>query len=439
MFDPLLIKAILDPLLQSRGIIAYSGGLDSHVLLHALSVAYADKKTKFKAVHINHGWHDDAEKWTQHCLTIANSLGIECEVINISAERTAGESLEATARDRRYAALKQIMETNDLLLTAHQQDDQAETLLLQLFRGSGIKGLSSMPKITGFSTGFHIRPLLDFTREELEIYAQQNNLTWIEDSSNTNVKFDRNFIRHEIFPKIKQHWPAVTKTLARTANHCAEAQLLLEEMAQTDLHHCTGNFPATLSIKKSKKLERSRWQNAFRVWLTQLNFSLPSVAQLHRVYEDILWSAQDSSPKISWGNVEVRRYQDDLYVLPILSLHNANAVYPWNLQDELQIPQVGTLKATCVLGRGIRENAFADKLALVKFRQFSERCHPAGRQGSHPLKKLFQEWRVPPWQRNKIPLLYLDEQLVSVVGYCICEPFAAKKDGVGIIVNLINL
>lgn len=294
--------------------IAYSGGLDSSVLLHLMAkLASQEKIGMLKAIHINHGWHVDAEQWAARCQKVCEELNISYQLIAVNAQPARGESPEACARAARYAAFASLLSSGDYLLTAHQKDDQAETLLIQLFRGAGIKGLASMPALTQFANGYHMRPLLNCTRQALEDYAKQNKLIWIDDESNKNLRFNRNFIRHELMPHIQQRWPQITTTLTRVASHCAEANVLLQELAEEDLLKVQGTQPNTLSVNKLLQLGDARWRNVFRHWLHNLKFSLPSQAQLERVEKDILRSGKGSKPIVTWGNVMIQRQRDDIY------------------------------------------------------------------------------------------------------------------------------
>jgi len=209
-------------------IIAYSGGLDSHVLLHAVAAMRAELTgCEFIAVHINHGLSEKAGQWTKHCANQCEVLNITFAHINVDAKNKTGESPEAVAREVRYQAFREFMQPGDCLLTAHHQDDQAETLLIQLLRGAGPRGLAAMPYYSDFAEGWHARPLLNFSRDELHEYAQQtfsqNQSAWIDDESNSDTRFDRNFLRHEIIPKLKARFPGMAATLSRSAGLCAEA------------------------------------------------------------------------------------------------------------------------------------------------------------------------------------------------------------------------
>lgn len=414
--------------------IAYSGGLDSHVLLHAL--AQLPQKLSLRAIHVNHGWHKDAAQWAEHSVKSCAALGIICDVINLDVKPIRGKSLEALARDARYQAFAKVMKENDCLLTAHQQDDQAETLLLQLLRGAGVKGLASMPDVTSFADGYHVRPLLNFSRAELKTYADQEQLNWIEDDSNLNLKFDRNFIRHELMPHIQQRWPQAAATLARTAQHCAEATELLDELAAKDLEYCQEkNNYHKLSIKNILQLNPARQRNLLRYWLQQLNFPVPSSVQLAHIQNDILQSSVDAEPIVCWDEVEIRRYRNDLFAFKSsLSLQLPENI-SWDLMRPLELINIGTLSATEKLGQGINRAALRYKKITARFRGRGQRFHPVGRQGSHPLKKLFQEWDIPPWERDRTPLIFCEDELVAVAGYAVSEKFAAKQNELGWVIN----
>jgi len=437
MFHPALLKSYLSYLdSDHRFVIGYSGGLDSHVLLHALTtICTEQQRQQLLAIHINHSLSPDATQWSEHCITVCNSLGVACEIGIINANAPTKKGIEATARTLRYEALSQHLSPGDYLLTAHQQDDQAETLLLQLLRGAGIKGLAAMPELTAFAQGYHLRPLLNFTRQELETYAQLQQLQWIEDESNLDTRFDRNYLRQTLMPQIKQRWPAVNRTLSRTAAHCANAQLLLDQIADNSLEKAQGSAPNTLSLRYLQSLDETQCQNVLRRWLQQLALPLPSQIKLQQVQQEILKCQADKNPHVQWGKVSLRRYRDNLYALPSISTI-ATHTQSWDLSTPLQLPGIGALTATPVIGQGIRADFFADNQATIAFRQTGERCQPAGRPGSHPLKKLFQEWGVPPWQRAKIPLLYCKTELAAVIGHCICEPFIAQKDQPGWLISL---
>lgn len=432
MFNSSSLNYLLQYLHQgNRFYIAYSGGLDSHVLLHALAMLAKEKgiMQQLQAIHINHGWNTKAETWAKHCQLVCKNLNIHCQVITVNAKPLTGESLEDTARNARYQALAECLSKDDYLLTAHHQDDQAETLLLQLFRGAGVKGLASMASMMPFASGHHLRPLLEYSRSQLYDYALQYKLQWIEDESNLDTSFDRNYLRQILMPHIKQRWPTISTTLNRTAQHCAIAQSLLEGLADQDLQQCD-TTEQTLSISALRLLSYERCCNAIRRWLQQLKFSSPTQAQLHRIVKDMLWSSDDRSPKVSWGGNEIRRYRDVLYALAQVDSFQPVCL-TWDVRQPLALNGVGTLRGKQVISRGIRQEALTKYEVIVRFREGGERCQPIGRQGSHPLKKLMQEWAVPPWKRERVPLIYSNKQLIGVIGFCVCQPFAAQEGELG--------
>lgn len=419
--------------------IGYSGGLDSHVLLHALALLKKQNKfpQKLHALHFNHGWNASAGVWEKHCHAVCQTLDVPYTCQNIVAWPQGGESPEAFAREARYKAFSDYLHAGDYLLTAHHQDDQAETLLLQLFRGAGLRGLAAMPALAHFSQGHHWRPLLLYSRNELLTYANEHQLNWIEDSSNRDEHFDRNYIRHAIMPLLKKRWPNVHKTIARSAQHCSQANSLLDHLAKKDLQSIQAEEPFILSLKKLNGLHEEQLNNLLRYWLQQLNFSLPSQAQLEQIKQSVIKSAIDANPSVAWGDYVIRRYRDNLYALKPITHPLKHQIIPWDFSGPISLINIGTLQAEKKSGAGIHlANLNIEKMSIRFYQKKGERCQPVGRQGSHPLKKLFQEWAVPPWQRERIPLIYYEEQLIAIVDYCVCEEFAAKKNETGYLLKL---
>jgi len=450
--------------LPPRVCVAYSGGLDSHVLLHALTRLRADHpELQLRAAHVNHGLSTNAADWARHCQQVCDHLGVALTIHNIDPKSYDNKSsTEEVARDCRYQIFSDILEAGECLLTAHHQDDQAETVLLRLLRGAGPKGLSAMAWCRSLGKGVLARPLLDTPRADLEAYAQREKLAWIEDESNLSTKIDRNYLRHTVLPLLTARWSGAAVSLSRAARHCREAGQLLEEMAREDVDKAQGSVADTLSLSVLKKLTRPRQKNLVRFWLKKLGFSIPSAKKLHQLLHDCLEAKEDAMPLLTWDGVEVRCFGDDLYAMPPLPPHDAAVVIPWDMQEPLLLKNVGWIR--CVFHRnppdpisavgGLRQKrpnppygsagsadgssacgpaARApgiylpqDAKVTIRFRQGGEIFHPAGRVGSHPLKKLFQEWHVPPWMRDRIPLLYVDEELAMVVGYAASEKYAKK-------------
>ncbi len=289
--------------------IAYSGGVDSHVLLHAMAqLRDQNKEWVVRAVHINHGLHPNADSWEAHCREICTSLKIPLTTEKIQLDIKPGDSIEEMARNARYAAFEEQIERGENLLTAHTQNDQAETLLLQLLRGSGVKGLSAMPIKKPLGTGYLVRPLLECTRDDVITYARQNDLRWIEDDTNVEQRFNRNYLRHEIFPLLRRRWPEVFLMMSRSATHCAESAALLDELADLDLQ--TLSHENKLSVRALLLLSDIRRRNVLRRWIRQHGFRVPNKKHLEQIEKDVLLSAKDAKPIFSWGVAEIRRRGD---------------------------------------------------------------------------------------------------------------------------------
>lgn len=407
--------------------IAYSGGMDSHVLLALFAQLRLEHSAQVRAIHVNHGISENATKWSHHCAQVCRDYGIDYFERTIQIETTTGQSIEDIARKKRYDVFAEHLNVGDILLTAHHQDDQAETVLLQLLRGSGLKGLAAMPVMKVFANGLHARPLLGFARAELEQFALTHKLNWIEDESNDNVKLSRNFIRHNILPLLKTRWKTATKTISRSAMHCAEAQVLLEEMVANNCKQVQGSKPQTLSIQQLLRCDLHLQKLILRTWIHQLGHPLPDVKKLTSICKDVLSARKDRVPCVQWANSEVRRYRDDLYVMQTLSQHNAAQSYPWNVKNELFIAGLGLLKAVEMPGKGMR---LAGKEMHVCFRRNGENVYLPGR-GKKRLKHLFQEWAIPPWKRNRIPLILLDDVILAIVGYYSNPEWLVKEDEKG--------
>ena len=255
--------------------IAFSGGLDSTVLLHLLaSLAKIENLPPVSAVHVHHGLQAAADAWPAHCQSVCDALGVPLRVMRVQV--SPGASLERAAREARYQAFMQVMEAGEVLFTGQHRDDQAETLLFRLLRGAGVRGLASMPEHRPLAQGHLVRPLLAFSRSELEAYAHQHQLQWIEDPSNADPRFSRNYLRHRVFPTLTERWPQAITHLARTAEHMAEAQGLLDELALMDLQRADqpSTFPwlplPSLALEPLRELSDARQRNALRHWLIPL-------------------------------------------------------------------------------------------------------------------------------------------------------------------------
>jgi len=383
-----------------------------------------------RAVHINHGLHGDADAWAGHCRSACGELAVACVLLEVEAGAAAGESPEAAARRARYEALASVMSPGDVMLTAHHQDDQAETVLLHLLRGSGPHGLAAMGAWRAFGPGWLGRPLLELPRATLRAYAESHGLHWVDDPSNREDRFERNFLRNEVVPTLKMRWPSLTRVLARAARHQADAARLMDDLADMDLERAAGPTPDTLSVARLEALSAERQSNALRRWFRGLGLPLPTTSQLHHVVCDVLGAAEDGMPRVGWEGAEVRRYRGLVYAMVPLGRVDPTLFLTWQPREPLSLP-LGELVAEPVTGRGLRAGCVDDGGLVVRFRQGGERCLLPGRVHSQSLKKLLQDRGLPPWLRKRLPLLYLDGQLAAVGDLWVCEPFLAREDEAG--------
>ena len=418
-------------------ILAYSGGVDSHVLLHLLAThRHTLAGRTLAAVYVDHGLQPASLQWGCHCEQTCQHLGMDFKVIRVNARPQPGESPEAAARRARYQALENLLGAQDALLTAHQRDDQAETLLLQLLRGAGIHGLAAMPVVAPLGEGWLLRPLLNSERTEILAYARFHGLQWIEDTSNVNRELDRNYLRHAILPLLKARWPATTATLSRSARWCAEAATLLDELADTDLAQAATASSACLDILILRTLDEKRQGNALRRWFRRLQLPAPTANQLHHILQDAIAAPRDRQPLIHWPGGEVRRYRDRLFAMAPLPPHDPGRVFPLTPEtSELLVPGIGRLRLYKVRGKGIRLAALAGAALTVRFRRGGERLRPAGCSHSQELKKLLQEAGIPPWERDRLPLFYVNERLTAVTGLWIGAEFMALAEEDGLVLE----
>jgi len=399
-------------------IVGFSGGLDSTVLLHALA-SCPSLCSKLVAVHVNHGISAHAPKWQAHCQQFCQNSGIDFITQAVQFNRLA--NIEEGARIARYAVFSSLMTDKDCLLLAHHQDDQAETVLLQLFRGAGIDGLAAMAESGRCGLGTLARPLLHYSREHLEHYAALHQLAWIEDDSNYDINYSRNYLRHQIMPLLIAKWSGVAGNIARTATHCQQARINLDDLAIED---CPELLAAkdTLFIGALEGLSFERMANVLRVWLKKNQIPLPSTLTFNRLILEVIQARPDAVPEVGWAEFLVRRYQQCLYL---------DKKHPVNLPvfiewSEFPLPlrlggtDIHLLAKKADHGLSVMQNTKVS----IRFRQGGEEMlwHGQNKQ----LKKLFQEWNVPPWSRDRLPLIYINDTLAAVVGYAVSDLFYTK-------------
>ncbi len=405
-------------------LIAFSGGLDSSVLLHALRRIRPE--SPLLAIHVHHGLHDRADAMADFCAATAARLDIPFVLAEVAVER-AGQGIEAAARDARYQALRERMRGDDILLTAQHADDQAETLLLQLLRGAGPKGLAAMPRLKRFEPGWLARPLLELRRDELRAWALAEGVDWREDPSNRDTVIDRNYLRHEVMPRLRARWPGVATTLSRSAALCAEHEQALA--ALLDRHPASPGNEEPLSLAALRDCIESEQRLILRDWLRRQGLRPPAQRHLHAALEMLLNAAPDRQPEIRLGDGRMlRRYRDALYVSPLACEDKPPTMpIPWRGDDSLRLPDGGILESRIsATGAGIDMAYWRGMRRSIRYRQGGERLTPVGACHGLSLKAFYQQRAIPPWQRAWIPLLYLDEQLAAVGDLCIAAPFAAR-------------
>jgi tRNA(Ile)-lysidine synthase len=300
--------------------VALSGGMDSVALLHAAqALAQAESRIRLRAVHVDHGLQAQSQDWTVICRGQCQALGIPLQVIELHLRIPRGASVEAEARRARYSALAAELADGECLLTAHHADDQLETVLLQLFRGAGVAGLAAMPAQVPLGRGLHLRPLLQVERGDLERYAVDAGLEWIDDPMNLEWRYDRSYLRHEVLPAIRARWPAAARTVGRSARHFAAAQRLLEALAEADGRDLV-DAEGRLQIVGLVALPRDRQVNVLRGWIVARGLGVPSTARLESILRDVVPARADAQPVVTWPTGEVRRYRGRLYAMSPLGL-----------------------------------------------------------------------------------------------------------------------
>ena len=414
-----------------RWLVAYSGGVDSHVLLHIL--LQIPNHPPITAIHINHQLQAEASQWAEHCRQQATALAAAIRVQAVDVQQQAGDSLEQQARNARYRLFELLVGRGEVLMMGHHLDDQAETVLMRLLRGSGSRGLAGMPVSRPLGSGQLHRPLLGFSRQSIEQYARNHQLQWIEDPSNRNIDFDRNFLRQQLFPQLAERWPGYRQTLSRAVSHQLETAQLNDELAVVDF---TGlgcpSDSRILPITKLQTLSAIRQKNLLRYWFVQMGFDTPSAAQLDTLMKEVMDAREDAEPVIRWPALELRRFNRQLYAMQPLASFDNQRCFDWNLKQSLHLAEGNSLMIRSDTGSAIVKEKLAKQSIKVRFRQGGERCQPAGRAHSQSLKKLLQEYRVPPWLRDRVPLVCAGDEIIAVADLWVCEGWQVEEGEQGI-------
>ncbi len=402
--------------------------MDSRVLLELCTQLQAvNCEHHFSAIHINHQLQIQSEAWAEFCITTCHQLNLDCIVKTVNVRQTKGKSLEQAARDARRNVFHEVMNAGDVLLTAHHLNDQAETVLLRLFRGSGITGLSGIRDCVNFASGWMARPLLSVTHDTILHYATQHSLQWVQDPTNQSLDYDRNYLRHIVIPQLEQRWQGVQNTLARNATHCQQADTIISDIARQTLQTIVNN-EGHLVISKLIAEDDAMQNLVLREWFVHHSLNLPSSAIIRRIKQEVIGARIDAQPCLPWlsdgKQYQLRRYRNLLCLVPPKLPFDSSLVIPWDGQSVLELPaNLGDIKAISSETGGIDLQTWNSSTITIRFRNGREKCQLPGRTGHRELKAIFQELGIPPWERSSIPLVYLDDQLAAIGERLICGPF----------------
>jgi tRNA(Ile)-lysidine synthase len=407
------LTRLLGDMRAPRCCVAFSGGVDSTALLHGLCQLREGLELTLRAVHVNHHLQPAADEWAAHCRKMAARLSVSLDIVDVRVRPARGESLEAAARTARYTALAAQLVPGEHVITAHHREDQLETILLRLVRGAGVAGLGGMPEVAPLGAGLLLRPLLGVERPALVAYCRAAQLPWIDDSSNADLRFDRNFLRARVIPALRERWPAVADCVARSGAHLAEARVLLDERAHEDL--ALARDGDGLQVAVLRGLAPARVRNLLRFWIEGTGSPLPSSAVLDQMVTQMLEARRDATPLVVLGDRQVRRYRDVLYLCETPPAVPADVLsWPWREQPELVLP--------AGLGRLRLRNARDDETALdlpagpltIAWRGSGLKLRVAPRGSRRTLRNLYQERGIVPWMRPLLPLVFAGDMLVAV-------------------------
>nr|WP_253254812.1 tRNA lysidine(34) synthetase TilS [Buchnera aphidicola] len=414
----ILIKNIITQLKNKLFLVAYSGGLDSTVLLHQLIIA---KKTipdiKIRAIHINHNLTSFSQKWIKHCKKYCEKNKIPLIVKNIFFDEQINNT-EEKLRIKRYNIIYNNLLLKEVLLTGHHMNDQCETFFLSLKRGSGPTGLSSMSFKTMLGDKKIIRPFLNKTRKELEFLANYHHLNWIQDFSNFNTNYDRNYIRHKIIPELEKRWPFFLKNCFRTIKICQKETILLNNFLLEKIQNFVQS-DNSLNIKTFKNIKKDMCTALIRRWIALQQIKMPSYKNIECIYDQIIFSRVDANPKIKIEKNEIRRYKQSLYFIKTQPIVKNTFLFWHKKNNKLFLPNdLGYLVQN---DQGISlPKPKKSELINIRF-QYEGKILILGRNKTRKIKKIWQEKNIPPWLRNQIPLLFYNDDFISALGVFIVD------------------
>ncbi|WP_034297760.1 tRNA lysidine(34) synthetase TilS [Herbaspirillum sp. RV1423] len=405
--------------------IAYSGGLDSSVLLHIATAFARERGVRLFAFHIHHGISVNADRWQAHCLQQCERLGVAFGTRNITLVQKDKSGVEEAARVARYQALGALCREHgvELLLTAHHLDDQAETVLLQMLRGAGVAGLSGMDsankaaELLGNAGLLMARPLLAASRSELERYAQQQEVQFVEDESNSDTRYARNALRHKVMPVLAEFFPGFQERFARAAGHAQSAQRLLIVLASQDLAACMdGEY---LSVPALRRLDPERIDNLLRYWFGLRGLRMPSAAWLLELRTQLLDAKYDAQLCVTHPDCHIRRYRERVFLTPRRPLFDENTApqpFVWRGEEKLHFPQFAGSLFFDVAEQGFNAAWLREQPLSVCLRSGGERVKLAWNRPSKSLKYHYQSMDIPAWERPYLPIVFAQEQILYAAG-----------------------
>ena len=429
------VEAQIAPLVPAHSaiLVGLSGGVDSVVLLHLLHSLAARYAWQLSALHVHHGISRNADAWAEFCAGLCERLRIPFHVERVDIAPLREHGIEAAARKLRIAAFSR--QDCDFVALAHHADDQAETLLLQMLRGAGVRGAGAMPVLVRHpASPALLRPLLHCARSEILDYAIAQGLQWVEDESNTNDSYPRNYLRHRVMPLLTQHFPAYRETLGRSARHFAEAGQLLDEFARLDAGQALdGN---AMRVATLRGLSPARARNLLRYFLHTQGAPMPQSTHLDEMLRQLCDARQDAAVNVRHGDYQVRRYRDKVYLLPVAAELDRDFVLPWQGEAFLDWPPLATrLHFSHSTGKGISLHKLQRGPLTLRLRKGSETLRPHPAAAKRTLKNLLQQHRIPPWERERLPLLFCGEDLACVVGVVISAEYQASENEEGMSVS----
>lgn len=426
-------------LAEQKFCIAFSGGIDSTVLLHLMATVQHEF-AQLRAVHVNHQLSPDADQWARSAVNVAQACHLHCRVLRVQKTPADYESVEAFARNERYKLLYEVLEPDEWLVTAQHQDDQAETLMLQLLRGAGPQGLASMPDIGYVLKKTPVlRPMLEATRANVERYAEQHKLPWVEDPSNADDSFDRNYLRKHVMPLLRDRWPAASRVMSRSAKHCADTVSALDQYVAYDYQHVQASSHDVIKVEPLLEMDGGRLRMVVRHWIARNGFDMPSEIKLRHIISDVIQSSPDRVPLMQWGTAELRRYRNYLY---LFAQDELETLAPEQLEThvlERIVKQQEPIKLALSTQEAL-ELSWQDRLYVGQslidpriLQASSVELLYRPQLVSSKISETMRQVNILPWARDRVPMVVADGELVAIAGCWINPEWSADEAGIAVL------